>query len=191
MDILVIIFIIWFFYKISTSSSTSGLEKILKDRNFHNITAVYYDKKNGRAYFTAEHSTMKYLFVRNLTNSPIKYLSHDELQTIQNHSKTLKCDRVIFYIYQDSIPVEFTKISALYNIELWNKVGESNFSSYRITKPNTNTSRLANTLKPETQPFEHKPNGVIAKDTCHIAPSTSPIETNTKTFFKKKNIQRL
>lgn len=190
MDILGFIFMIWIFYKIATSKSTS-LETILRTRNFSNIRAVPIPGKSNRVFLTAQYNSMKYLFVRNFSNSPISYLSHEELQSVQTISKQLNCDRVIFYIYQDSIPIEFTKVAALYNVELWNKIGESNFSSYRATKANTTNSRLAKTLKPETTPFEHRPNGVIAKDTCHIAPSTSPIQENPTSLFKRKGPQRL
>lgn len=190
MNILTLIFIIWIFYSIATSKTLS-LESILKSRNFANVHIAPIPGKSNRVFITAQYNSMRYLFVRNLANSSISYLSHEELQSIQALSKQLNCDRVIFYLYQDTIPIEFTKVAALYNIELWNKFGESNFSSYRVTKANSTESRLAKTLKPETTPFEHRPNGVIAKDTCHIAESTSPIQEKPNSLLKRKGPQRL
>ncbi len=193
MEIIFFIIFIWILTKAANTNSQT-LETILRNRNFKNIQRVKkYDCYGGfgRIFIIAYSNSMQYLFVKNMTNIPITVMSHEELKLIQEVSKKLNCDRIILYVAQTTIPIELTKITALYNVEIWNKNGESNFSSYRVTKANTTSSRLAKTLKPENAIYEHKKNGVIAKDTCHIAPTTSPIQEHPTTFFKKKGPQRL
>lgn len=189
---LIYIFLIYYIvYLLVKSANAKNLEMILKHRNFKMIHRVSGYRNYGRVYITATSNAMQYLFVRNGSDAPIKFMSHEELKSIQEFSRKLNCDRVIVYVNEASIPIELTKMAALYNIEIWNKYGDSNFESYRTTKINTNTSNLARTLKPNNAVFEHKQNGVIAQDTCHIAPTVSPIKENPTGFFKKKGPQRL
>ena len=186
--IIFIIIISYAVYKSELKSNTT-LEGILRKKSFQNITLLPITKALPVFFITATKGSTDYLFAKLYNNNSVP-LSTIIQYTHQTASK-LKSDRIIIYYNSETVPIELTKIATTYKIEIWNKYGTSNFDSYRTVKPNTNTSRLANTLKEETIPFEHKPNGVIAKDTCHIAPTISPIEENPKTFFKKKETQRL
>ena len=187
----IIIFIIFIMIIVKSSNTQSqNLELILQKKNFKSIQRLRMYESNG-IYLSAFANSMNYLFIKNANNAPILMMSHNELKSIQDLSRKIKYDRVVIYENLETIPIEFTKLAALYNIEIWNKKGESNFNSYRATNPNTTTSRLANTLKPENAILEHRKNGVIAQDTCHIAPSISPIEEHPSKFFKRKGPQRL
>lgn len=190
MDIIILIIIFYCIYVKYTKNNSTSLEKILKQRNFSNIRIQSATRPTTNVCITAEKSSMKYLFVKYSRNNNIN-LHSQLMQNIKQISNSLNCDRIIIYYYNYVVPIELTKIAATYNIEIWNRSGTSNFSSYRTVNPNTNNSRLAKTLKPENISFEHKPNGVIAKDTCHITPTTSPIQENPKSFFNKKGPQRL
>ena len=194
MSVIITVFFIYLFIGIiykTAASQTQALENILRNRNFINIQRLSMYDINGKTFVRAFANSMQYLFVKSINNSPIGMLSHKELQNIQTLAKDLRCDRVILFVNQSIIPIELTKITALYNIEIWNKDGESNFDLYRITKPATTSSRLAKTLKPENAVYEHRKNGVIAADTCHIAPSVSPIQENPTKLLKRKGPQRL
>lgn len=193
MELIGFIFIIFCYlacYK-SVKNNTS-LEKILKERNFTNILSLPNISNVGnRIYLSATKHSMKYLFVRSNLLVSIVNISDTELRNLQEIANKLKFDRIIFYIYDNIIPIELTKKAATYNIELWNKYGQSNFETYNTVKSNTNNSTLANELKKESAPLEHAKNGVIAQDTCHIAPSTTPIIEHPTSFFKKRGPQRL
>ena len=177
-------------YKASVSQSQT-LENILRARNFSNIQRLSMHNINGKTFIKAYSKSMQYLFVKRIDNGPIGIMSHQDFQDVKSLSKKLNCDRVILYVNQSIIPIELSKIAALYSVEIWNKDGESNFEQYRVIPPSTTSSRLAKTLKPENAIYEHKKNGVIAQDTCHIETTISPIQENPKKFFKKKGPQRL
>lgn len=177
-------------YKASVSQS-QNLENILRAKNFDNIQRLSMYDTNGKTFLKAYSNSMQYLFIKRVDNRPIGIMSHQEFQNAQSLAKTLKCDRIILYVNQAIIPIELSKMAVLYSVEIWNNTGESNFEQYRMIPPTTTSSRLAKTLKPENAIFEHKKNGVIAKDTCHIEPSVSPIQENPTSFFKKKGPQRL
>lgn len=184
-EIIIFIFIFYCIFK-STSNNTSNLEKILTTRNFQNL------QYSEKYYLTANKHSMKYLFIKNHPFDANINFQANLLQSYNVYAKNQKCDRIIIYYPANQVPLELTKLAATYNIEIWNKAGTSNFNSFRTTKPNSNNSRLASALVKETKPLEHRKNGVIAQDTCHIAPTTSPIETNTrKSILKRKQPQRL
>lgn len=187
-EIIIIFFIFWCISKSTSANTTnsSTLEKILRARNFQNLQYI------EKYYLSANINSMKYLFITNYPISTNISFQTNLLQSYNVYARKYKCDKIIIYYPAEQVPLELTKLAATYNIEIWNKSGTSNFSSFRTAKPNTNTSRLATKLIKENEPLEYRKNGVIAEDTCHIEPITSPIETKTKkSIFKRKDPQRL
>lgn len=203
------IFTIVFFYIIfcisagsaTTSSKSSSsvlrtnpnfrIEFFLKGYGFTNIKRAPVPNEPYNLYYTAQKNGSLYLFkVSNSANT-----TENELKNINLIAKSLMADKVacIFKVFNGTTEASL-HMANLYNIELWNYSGRITTVQNQViiprNKKGSQGSRLAKELKKEYEPLEHYKNGVIAKDNCHITPTTSPIEEHPTTFFKKKT-QRL